>query len=90
MPDMYCPVCDKKTAHKVIMTRCHSVEETSLVQKIWSMTSNMAKCISGQHYYQLEPQCFCRVCNHAKSIGEPHQAPSTPVATGLNFKQLQP
>lgn len=90
MPDMYCPVCDKKTAHKVIMTRCHAVEDVSLVQRIWSMTSTVAKCISGQHYYQLEPQCFCRVCNHAKMIGESH-TPSSPSATPrLNFKQLQP
>lgn len=69
MPDIYCSACRKSTQHKVIMRRCESQPVETLTGKVLSFTQLMAKFVSGEHYYEMEPQYFCRRCNH-RAIGE--------------------
>ncbi|EJG1181413.1 hypothetical protein CGJ34_10180 [Vibrio parahaemolyticus] len=75
MPDIYCSACRKSTQHKVIMKRCEPQSVDTLTGKVVSFTQLMAKFVSGEHYYEMEPQYFCRCCNH-RAIGEmvPHPA----------------
>ncbi|SHO54539.1 hypothetical protein VQ7734_00253 [Vibrio quintilis] len=60
MVKAYCPVCQKITPHKSIMRRSPS-DHCSRLQVIQSFISSL---MQGNHYYKLERQCFCRVCNH--------------------------
>lgn len=63
MPDIYCSACKKTTAHKVIMRRCQIQQSDTLSSRLQSFTQWMSKFVSGEHYYQMEPQHFCRYCN---------------------------
>ncbi|MDF2153099.1 hypothetical protein [Vibrio sp. CAU 1672] len=68
MPDIYCSACKKSTQHKVIMKRCEPQVDT-LTGKVVSFTQLMAKFMTGNHYYEMEPQYYCRCCNH-RALGE--------------------
>lgn len=69
MPEVYCAACKKSTQHKVIMKRCEAQGDETLTGKVLSFTQLMAKFVSGEHYYEMEPQYYCRSCNH-RAIGE--------------------
>ncbi len=69
MPDMYCPACRKSTQHKVIMRRCEARTDETITGKVMIFTQLMAKFVSGEHYLEMEPQYYCRCCNH-RAIGE--------------------
>ncbi|MDW6004966.1 hypothetical protein [Vibrio mangrovi] len=60
MSEAYCPVCRKVTPHKSIMRRCQT-ERCTKWQEIQLFLSLL---MQGHHYYKMERQCFCRVCNH--------------------------
>ncbi len=63
MPDLYCSCCRKITPHKMVMKRCCSHDDESFTGKLVNITHMMANFVSGNHYYKLEPQYFCRHCN---------------------------
>ncbi len=69
MPQIYCAACRKSTQHKVIMRRCDAQPDETFTGKVLIFTQLMAKFVSGQHYYEMEPQYYCRCCNH-RAIGE--------------------
>lgn len=69
MPEMYCSACRKLTQHKVVMKRCEPQVGETLTGKVVSFTQLMAKFVSGEHYYEMEPHYYCRCCNH-RAIGE--------------------
>ncbi|ASI94313.1 hypothetical protein DA096_00890 [Vibrio rotiferianus] len=75
MPDIYCSACRRATQHKVIMKRCESDQIETLTGKVVSFTQLMAKFVTGEHYYEMEPQYYCRCCNH-RAIGEVIQHPA--------------
>ncbi|MFH4666118.1 hypothetical protein WMQ48_15515 [Vibrio cidicii] len=75
MPEIYCSACKKTTAHKVIMCRCESQPVESFTGRILSFTQLMAKFVSGEHYYEMEPQHFCRYCNQ-KNIAPVKKIPA--------------
>ncbi|CAV25213.1 hypothetical protein AB4453_13155 [Vibrio atlanticus] len=59
MPDLYCKGCKKTTLHKSIMKRCESEPETTSGRMMqWT-----SKLFSGNLYYDMETQHFCRTCN---------------------------
>lgn len=58
MPDLYCQCCKQTTPHKSVMRRCE--ETTTFTQKFTELLGQIA---SGKHYYKMEPQNYCRVCN---------------------------
>lgn len=60
MPEAYCHCCGKVTAHKVVMERSRN-RQISGWQTLQQLVSLILK---GEHYYQLEQQYYCRVCNH--------------------------
>ncbi|EIO3967536.1 hypothetical protein LQK33_000292 [Vibrio vulnificus] len=63
MPQIYCSACKKTTAHKVVMRRCQGEQSDTFASRLNSFTQLMTKFVSGDHYYQMEPQHFCRYCN---------------------------
>nr|WP_117232952.1 hypothetical protein [Vibrio maerlii] len=68
MPDTYCKACKRVTAHKAVMKRCMTQEVgNSVFTKLQSFTQFMSLFANGEHYYKMEPQFYCRVCNqHSK------------------------
>lgn len=64
MPHMYCHCCDRKTAHKVLMKRCET-EQDSVVK---SMACFFSTLFQGAHYVKMEQQAFCRVCNSQSQV----------------------
>nr|WP_082671410.1 hypothetical protein [Vibrio sp. MEBiC08052] len=60
MSEAYCPVCRKVTPHKSIMRRCQT-ERCTRWQEIQLFISSLMR---GNHYYKMERQHFCRICNH--------------------------
>ncbi|EGQ8021233.1 hypothetical protein FWP56_07045 [Vibrio vulnificus] len=63
MPEIYCSACKKTTAHKVVMRRCQVEQSDTFSSRLHSFTQLMTKFVSGDHYYHMEPQHFCRYCN---------------------------
>ncbi len=61
MAENYCPVCRKMTPHKSIMRR----SQTSSTTKWQEVISLLVK---GTHYYEMENQQYCRVCNHQNQL----------------------
>nr|WP_165313366.1 hypothetical protein [Vibrio ziniensis]QIH43690.1 hypothetical protein G5S32_17020 [Vibrio ziniensis] len=60
MPEAFCNCCRKPTQHKVVMRRCSQESESS-----WQVVhAFFSKLLSGEHYYQMEQQMYCRECNH--------------------------
>ncbi|MGL5430780.1 MAG: hypothetical protein ACRC9S_08640 [Vibrio sp.] len=54
----YCYCCGKQTAHKALMKRVQEPPEG------WQgFQQFLSMLLQGQHYYQMEKQYFCRVCN---------------------------
>jgi hypothetical protein len=66
MPDIYCHCCRKSTPHKIVMCRI-SAEPCSKWQALQRFISLLAR---GEHYYEMEQQVLCRVCNHATEVVE--------------------
>ncbi|MDW6094537.1 hypothetical protein SBX64_18505 [Vibrio rhizosphaerae] len=60
MSEAYCSVCHKVTPHKSIMRRCQT-ERCTRWEEIQLFLSSLMR---GNHYYKMERQYFCRVCNH--------------------------
>ncbi len=63
MPHTYCKACGKETDHKAVMKRCTNNENGSTGSKLQSFTQLMSLFVNGEHYYKMEPQLYCRVCN---------------------------
>ncbi|NOH95894.1 hypothetical protein [Vibrio sp. 99-70-13A1] len=59
MPDLYCKACKRTTLHKSVMRRCE-LEADTLPGR---MQQWAAKFFSGECYYEMERQHFCRTCN---------------------------
>jgi hypothetical protein len=73
MSNLYCPVCQKITPHKLVMRRC----QTEHCTKWQEFQSLLVMLMRGEHYYKMERHCICRVCNHLNakaeiSLPEPH------------------
>ncbi len=66
MPEAYCNCCRKTTPHKVVMRRS-STEPNSGWQGLQYFLSMLVK---GEHYYKMEKQMYCRVCNHQTSFAK--------------------
>ncbi|WP_246225521.1 hypothetical protein [Vibrio agarilyticus] len=62
MAKVYCSMCKKHTPHKVVMRRCKP-EVTSVTAQLSHFAHMVGKFVSGTHYYDMEPQHFCRCCN---------------------------
>ncbi len=63
MPEAFCTCCRKTTPHKVVMRRATDSESS------WhAVQSFLSKLFSGDHYYPLEQQMFCRACNSQSAI----------------------
>ncbi|WED23547.1 hypothetical protein L3Q72_20115 [Vibrio sp. JC009] len=59
MPDLYCQSCKQITPHKSVMRR--NVDESApFTRKFAQLLGQIA---SGKHYYNMELQQYCRVCN---------------------------
>lgn len=64
MPQAYCSCCHKTTPHKVIMGRCQSEPCSS-----WhSVLQVFSLIFHGEHYYKMEKQCYCRICNTQSTV----------------------
>lgn len=61
MAENYCAICRKMTPHKSIMRRS-STQYASKLQEV------IALLVKGTHYYEMEHQQFCRVCNHQNQV----------------------
>lgn len=59
MPDIFCKNCKTMTPHKSLMRRRQEAP-SSLTQKFTQFFTHVAK---GNHYYDMEPNYFCRSCN---------------------------
>lgn len=70
MPHYYCHCCDKKTAHKIVMKRCET-QNNSVVK---NMASFFATVFQGDHYVKMEKQAFCRVCNTQTEVATAQDA----------------
>jgi len=66
MPEAYCSCCRKTTPHKAVMRRC-STEPSSGWQGVQHFLSML---VQGKHYYKMEKQMFCRVCNNQLAVME--------------------
>ncbi|MDN3681889.1 hypothetical protein QWZ04_16405 [Vibrio tapetis subsp. quintayensis] len=67
MPKVYCEACDKKTDHKSIM-RKNPPQCTTFLEKLSYTNQSVFQFICGKHYYDMERQHYCRVCNHQNSV----------------------
>ncbi|QSA20288.1 hypothetical protein JTI77_18165 [Vibrio furnissii] len=64
MPEAYCNCCRKTTPHKVVMRRSQAEPTTG-----WQgFQQFMAALMHGEHYYKMEKQGFCRVCNQQSDL----------------------
>ncbi len=61
MADNYCSICRKMTPHKSIMRRSQS-QSSSKWQEVFSLL------VKGTHYYEMEHQQYCRICNHQNQL----------------------
>ncbi|ENM5794498.1 hypothetical protein [Vibrio mimicus] len=67
MPKAYCCCCGKQTAHKMVMKRVQTQPEG------WQgFQQFLTMLMQGQHYYQMEQQYFCRVCNQQNERVKQH------------------
>ncbi|MGL4380192.1 MAG: hypothetical protein ACRCTB_03755 [Vibrio sp.] len=67
MPKAYCRCCGKQTAHKALMKRVQDQPDG------WQgFQQFLTMLIHGQHYYQMEKQYFCRVCNQQNERIQSH------------------
>ncbi|MCG3728746.1 hypothetical protein [Vibrio cincinnatiensis] len=64
MPEAYCSCCHKITPHKVVMRRC----QTSTCSGWQSFQQFMSLLMHGEHYYKMEKQGICRLCNQPSSL----------------------
>ncbi|MCW8336093.1 MULTISPECIES: hypothetical protein [Vibrio] len=62
MPKAYCSCCRKDTHHKVVMQRCQTEKDKTVLQSL------VSSLFQGGHYVKMEKQGFCRVCNHRSEL----------------------
>ncbi|MCG9749905.1 hypothetical protein L1D54_05410 [Vibrio brasiliensis] len=70
MPHLHCHCCNKKTAHKIVMKRCET-QQDSVVKHLASF---FATVFQGDHYVKMEKQAFCRVCNTQTEVSTQQDA----------------
>jgi|GEM_PF-903336 len=67
MPKVYCEACNKKTDHKAIMRKTPP-QCTTFWEKFTHANQSVFQFLSGEHYYNMERQLYCRVCNHQHQV----------------------
>jgi ribosomal protein L44E len=62
MAECYCPICRRVTPHKSIMRRSQKSQNMTRWQEVITLV------VKGTHYYQMERQQYCRLCNHQNQL----------------------
>lgn len=66
MTELHCRTCKRITTHKSVMCR----DQRKVPSIIGTFFRFFVQVSRGSHYYKLEPQSYCRVCNTRYVIAE--------------------